>query len=436
MSKARVGLFRNAMTLASAQVLNLGLVFIGRIVLARLLGVAAFGAFGAALNAVTVLSRVLSFGSASASQFYAGKGDFDRKQILGTSLAISSIVSLFAGAILSATHGMVASTFFSEHPSGLIAYQALVWFVPLVILTMNLGVLLIPFGLVGKYGQTQVLQGGMFLVPCVILALFVPGLQASVIGQALVWVATFAFVSWHLWRTARGLSFCAELAHQMVKYGFKAWPNVCLNIGIARIATLIAAIYLGSVELGIFVLAMNLVEAACSPQIAAGQLILNRAASGSESGATLRMMRLSVGYFACVAIVLVGFAWTLLPLVFGREFAPVRDVIGIVAITGAAHAMMKTIANFAAGQGKPQLATLGLLFESTALAVLLPTLAPQFGIIGVAWAGAVSALLGWLTAGIQMRKLSGSGLKSQLVPTSADIIELSQHVNQLVKKSA
>jgi O-antigen/teichoic acid export membrane protein len=181
---------------------------------------------------------------------------------------------------------------------------------------------------------------------------------------------------------------------------------------------------------------MNLVEAACSPQIAAGQLILNRAASGSESGATLRMMRLSVGYFACVAIVLVGFAWTLLPLVFGREFAPVRDVIGIVAITGAAHAMMKTIANFAAGQGKPQLATLGLLFESTALAVLLPTLAPQFGIIGVAWAGAVSALLGWLTAGIQMRKLSGSGLKSQLVPTSADIIELSQHVNQLVKKSA
>lgn len=436
MSKSKVGLFRNAMTLASAQVVNLLLVFLGRVVLARLLGVGAFGAFGAALNAVTVTSRLLSFGSASASQYFAGKADYDRKAILGTSLAISSVISLLAGIALLFAQGQIANVFFAEHPSGLLAYGVLAWFAPLIILTMNMGVLLIPFGMVNKYGQSQVLQGGMFLIPCVIFSTFLPGLQASVIGQISVWIAAFAFIGWNLWRVTGGLSFNRDLAYQMVRYGFKAWPNVCLNIGIARIATLVAAIYLGSVELGIFVLAMNLVEAACSPQIAAGQLILNRSASGSDSLATLRMMRLSVGYFVFVSILLVVFAWTLLPSLFGHQFGPVREVIGIVAITGAAHGMMKTIANYAAGQGKPQLATLGLLVESVFLAICLPFLATRFGILGVAWSGAISAFAGWVTSGIQMKRLSGSGIAVQLFPNGSDILELKTQINQMVKKVA
>ncbi len=422
---------RGASWLSGTQVLNLLIMLISRIVLARVLGAQALGAFSAATNAMSVSSRVLSLGTASATQVMASRRGLERGSVVGTSLVLAGGVSLLASAVLLSTLSYFQQWFFSGHPEGMSAMVVMAWYVPVIVLSMNLGVMLIPFGNVRSYALLQIVGGGAFVVPCLILLQFYPPIQAAVISQVIVWSLVLVGTVYFLRDQLKGLRFDSGLAREMVSFGLRSWPNVCLNIGIASFATLFGARYLSPVELSLFVLGMNIVEGLFTPYGAMGQLMLTKVARDQEAGIekTAIFLRLSVVAFLGMATVFGAVGFWAVPLVFGGEFAPAYAISMALFVTGASHALLKIMANVFSGLGHPQRTTLALAVELTAFFIALPYLA-SLGVWGLVGASVFAAVVGWWVAATQFCRLAEIGFAKLLLADRGDFDELRTQVRR------
>ena len=415
---------RNASILGFTQVLNLVLTLASRIVLSRLLGPASYGAFGAASNAMTVSSRVLSLGTASATQYYSSKTAVARSAVVGTSLGLAGIVGLLSLGGTFLLLKPLESWFFSAHPSGMQAVMLMAWSMPLIVIAMNLGVMLVPFGNVRAYSILQLIAGSTFVIPCLILVRFMPPLQAAAWAQVVVWSSVFLCTFWFLRRDLKSLQWSTPVAGQLMRFGLASWPNVCLNIGIASFSTLFGARYLSPEQLSVFVLAMNIVDGLFGPHVAMGQLVLSKSAGEEELAQpkVMQLMRVSVGLFAGLFVAVAVLGGVVIPFVFGAGFASSYPVCLALLATGASHALLKTMANAFAGAGRPGLTTFALAVEVSSLIGLLSWWG-VYGIWGVVAASVVAAVLGWGIALAQMCKLYGVSPSKLVWPRRMDWTE-------------
>ncbi|MBL8059145.1 MAG: lipopolysaccharide biosynthesis protein [Chthonomonas sp.] len=423
--------FRNATILGGAQIVNILLALVSRVVLSRALGAANYGAFGVSTNAIGVTSRVLSLGSASASQYFASKPSVSRSAVVGTSFGLSVLISVFALGGQYLFLSLLQDLLFPKHPSGMQAVLMMSWSMPFVVLAMNLGVMLIPMKKVRAYGILQLLSGGAFVVPCLILLPFLPPLQAAVWAQIVVWASVLGATLWFLRGELRTMRWSNELAIDLLKFGFRSWPNVCLSIGIASFAVLLGARFLTPIELSLFVLAMNIVEGIFAPHGSLGALILSKQASDAAAGdAIMRMMRVSVGLFLCLFVVLAVTGYWLIPLVFGTEFRGAFSVTLALFGTGVSHALLKTMGNAFAGAGRPGLTTGALVVEVVTLVGMLHVLGPM-GLWGVVLASVGAATWGVITGLIQMCSLYQARIGDLLLVKKNDWAALRRRSAQL-----
>lgn len=398
---------RNAAWLGGAQGLNLLFTLATRVLLARLLGAASFGAFGAALGAATLLSRALSFGSATASQVFASRPGRDRGTLIGTSLALASAVAVVATGIGFLLLGWIQATLLANHPGSGATLALLLAFLPVVIISMNLGVMLIPFRQVKAYSVLQLVGGSAFIVPCALLSLALPPIQAAAWAQVTLWLTVLIATTILLRDDLKTLRVDWDLAREMVAFGWRAWPNVCLSIGLASCAVLFGAPFLSPVELSLFVLALNIVEGVFSPHASVGQLMLSKAAADTQDayGKTALLVRLSWVAFLGVGALMAATGWWLIPTVFGREFTTAYAVTLALLVGGAAHAIVRLLGNVFAGVGQPARTTRTLSAEMAAFLVLLVGLG-QHGLWGVVAASSGSAVVGVVVGLDQFRRLS------------------------------
>lgn len=430
----RHSFFRSASILGVAQVINMVLALASRIVLSRALGVSSYGAFGAATNAMSVTSRTLNFGSASAAQYFASKTAVPRHVVVGTSLVLALTVSLIALAGQFLILRLMQQQFFGQHPEGLQAVLLMSWSMPFIILAMNLGVMLIPLHRVREYGLLQVISSAAFVVICLALLRFMPPLLAAVWAQIAVWGAGLVATIWFLRGELVHMRWNFSLARQLLTFGFKSWPNGCLSIGIASFAVLFGARFMSPVELSVYVLAMNVVEGLFSPHMALGALVLSKQASEEDAAQpkVMRLLRVSLALFAGLFGMFVMFGWWLIPWVFGPAFSASFSVSLALFVTGASHAMLKSMGNAFAGSGRPELTTWALLGEVAALGGFLWAFGP-LGIWGVVSASAAASLVGWSVALGQMRALYGVSVNDLIVSKRGDW-EALRH--QVLKKAA
>ncbi len=425
---------RSASLLGATQILNLVLTLISRIVLARYLGPVSFGAFGAASNAMSVSSRVLSLGTASGSQYFASRAGHERGALVGTSLVLAVAVGMLS---LGATFLMLPvlqTQFFATHPQGMQAMLFLAWSMPVVVVAMNLGVMLIPFRQVRAYSAIQVLGGLAFLLPFLVLVQFLPPMQAAIWTQTMVWVTSLLAIGWFLREDYRALRWDGELALELVRFGLKSWPNVCLSIGIASFSTLFGARYLSPVELSLFVLAMNIVEGLVAPHGAMGQLVLSKAAyeEAKSNPKVLRLLRVSVVLFLGVGLGLTAAGGLLIPLVFGSDFGDAYPICIALFTTGVLHALMKVMGNAFAGAGRPGLATASLGGELVVFFGAIFWLGP-YGIWGVVGATVLASVAGWVISAEQMRRLAGASWGELVVARRDDFVELRRQLSKPAK---
>lgn len=415
--------FKSAAILGASQVAGIGLTLVSRIVLGRILGTEFYGQFGVALNAITVASRGLSGGLAPAIQYEASRPDAEKQKVLGTAVALGLMATLLSTWALVLLKPWILSVLLTDHPaSGVVFNQMVNWF-PIVIFTMFLAVVLVPFGRVREYGIVQAGANLPFLLAALGFSAAGWGaIEVALWAQVVAWIVMFSVVLWGLRGALRGLAYDPATARTMLSFAAKAWPNTLLFVGVARIATVVGAGFMTEIEASWFVAALNLAEGILSPHSALGQLILSRAANKSEAGleTTLRVLRLSLPAFGILILVALLAGHPLLWL-FGAGFVGAYPVLLVLLITGCAHALVRVYANFFAGRGAPNRITGPLVVEFMVLLGGVILLGPRFGLWGVVAASASAALLSWALSIHKMSKTEGCSPRQQLSVTREDI---------------
>lgn len=427
---------KGAVILGASQSTNIALTFLSRIILTKILGVAYYGQFGAALNAITLGSRALSLGLAPASQYYASVPGNEPKKVIGTSAVLAFASGLIATLLLWLGTELIAQWLFKEHPQAASAFRMMLPFLTLVMMSMNLGVVLVPLGKIKQFGILQI--GGMLplIAAAAILNQFCAPLVTAAYSQATAWVYVLTFLIWHLRQHIASAQFDPVLAKKMIRYALVAWPNVFLNIGVSRTATLAGAMYMTKPELSWYVLGLNLVEGLVAPLTSMGQLMLSRSATGEDhaDSTSFRAIRLTFPFILMLWILAALFGWPVLRYIFGADYVGAYPVMLAMLATASSHSVIRLYSNIFSGRGKPQAITPSLIIEFSALLILIPILGQRTGMWGVVVSSISATLLGLMVAIFRMKKLQGIGYRSQLIANAADYKMARQVFQDMFKK--
>jgi O-antigen/teichoic acid export membrane protein len=429
-----VRLFRGFLLTSASQVANLAAAVVTRVVMARLMGPAGYGGFGVGLNLVTVTSKVLAFGSAPAVQYNASKGQESRgdclRTVLGLGMVLGTAVAAFSVLVLPGFLG----DYFNQQPVAASVYPFLALGVLPIVLGGVLASLLIPWGRIFAYAVIQLVPGAFTLVFFgVSLAVMTP-LAAAVAGYLVAWGTGLGYNLWVLRGEMRGGRFQWSLATRIVRYGLVVWPNVVLAIGAARTAVVLGAGYVAGADIGLLVVALNLVEGVLAFHAPMGQLLFTRVSERERQSfaITQESMRVSVFVMVVVSAAFVAAGRPILLVLFGGQFAGAWHLALILIGTGVCHSLMRVLNNFLAGMGLPSRNTITLAVETALLLVLVPVLAHSGSVVGLAVASVCSAFVGLLVATVQTCRIMRCSPTALYATRRADLLKLHRRVRRLL----
>jgi len=388
-------LLKSFLLTSICQMINLGAILVTRILMARTMGPAAYGGFGVGLNLTTVLYKLLSVGIVPATQFYGSKEISKDISFIKTILAVSLCVAL---AILLIGIGVVPwllSSYWQKQPIGYQVYTTFALFLPFIILGDVLSILFIPLGRILNYNTVQLIGGSLMPVLFSLGLFFLVPMNSAVASQIAIWIIIFLYDLWFFRKVIFAGSFDKSLAHDMTSYGLKTWPNVLLNVGAARFAVLYGASIITEVQIGYYIVAMNVVDGIFSFHAVLGQFLLSRVSKQENEsyGGIQMVMRISCVVLAMICLLYLCFGKLLVEIFFGKNFVQAFQISLIILIMRFAHALHGILSNFLAGMNMPTRNTFTLGSEMLLLFITVPLLTTRYGVYGLSWAAALSAIL-------------------------------------------
>lgn len=394
---ATASLFRTSTITLLFQILLVGLGFGISIILARWLGASGRGAYTLMLLTAMLLARFGSLGIEVSNAYYAAHRDAPLPAMIANSLLVCLVVSVV---LLGATFGITQLPAVQDYlarndvPFPLFAAMVSIAF-PASLLSFFF------FGLL--QGREHVLgfnsiQTTLNLVQTIMLLIFVVGLQWGLAGA--VWgyvISSLASVSVGGWFLSRITSFSLRpdlallrrsLSYALVSYG----TNVALFLNY-RIDQFLVGYFLGAAEVGLYIVAVNLVERLWMIPESIAKILFPRTSSRGTAEANIMTPRVARTVFLMLLLLSGGLAVVAKPVVlllFGEEFAPATAALWWLLPGGVALGYGKILMNDLAGRGKPQLGLLGAVISLILMLALNPIFIPRWGIAGSAVVSTIS----------------------------------------------
>ncbi|MGQ0663930.1 MAG: lipopolysaccharide biosynthesis protein [Pseudomonadota bacterium] len=245
------------------------------------------------------------------------------------------------------------------------------------------------------------------------LAAILANLAALAAGLALAWREGWVALRPRL-----------EVMKELVVYGAKVHLGEMLNSVRQRLDQAVVALWLPAADLGLYVVALTVANA---PSLL-GQTIANVAfpkVSQQDSAAGKaevfgRYLRFALALAATASLALFALADWLVPLLFGRPFAPAAAIVGIL-ILGAVPLAGKLMFMAALKAWNQPLAigraeVSGLVAAVVSLAALLP----RFGLWGAAWSLVIAQTAATLHMSVSLSRRLDLRLAVLLRPTPDD----------------
>lgn len=396
-------------SLVTSTTIAAGLILIERVLLAGILGPARFGAFGLALNAMTVLSRVLSLGLASATQYFASRGERPA-DTLQTCLAIAVVVGGASLGLAVAGVPLLGVVIFRGQEEGFSTFATMVWFQPVILLGMVGSMFVLGRARTRAYAVLQIAPELLFVLVLTGAWLTGAGLSAALAAQLLGWgsLAVFALIA--AFPNWLGGSVDAAIARDVISYGLRSWPGVILSFGVVRVAVLTGARYVPPEALGHYVLAASLAEGLVLVQGILSQLVFNVISSRQPAAAQLALlvMRLSTWGLVGLVAVVATLGRPLFTLVFGSAFEPSWTILLVLLATTITRGLFRLQLGVLAGHGRPGVGNIAQGVELGSLLILIPFAATRFGVTGMAYAAVASSGAGLLTSTMTVRRMTGA----------------------------
>jgi len=386
------------------KVISLILLLLSRVILARLLGPAGLGSFGSALNLTTIISRWGSAGIGPATQFMSGKYRDSKNSILTYAITVSLLLGVANILLIQMWGKEIAAWQFSENPPAQQIFRQLFPFLPIIILSMTLPILLLGAGRFKSYSLTQIIP---LLVQTLILlsAFWRKGtIDMVVTAQICYWLSTVLIGFIYIGFQNFDIRLDRALLRTYIKLALSMWPLVIFQFGLTRLPVLIGSQYLEIRDLGHYLLALNLAEAFFLVHTSITPIVFNKTISEKSCPAFLaRSIRFSNLILLTAFIITCIIGKPIFTTLFGEDFNLSWALLLRLFPWVLVHGMVSILLNYliAAGERCFVFCTQSLAF--VILIILGTVLSPHYRAAGLCLAGFSSSLTAFILAFLIIR---------------------------------
>jgi O-antigen/teichoic acid export membrane protein len=414
-----------------AHVATFGLGLLTTALLTRALGPEGAGRYGLATTFASLMASVASLGLGPASTYFAARRTHPLPVLLGTSLFLSAAFGL-AGA---AVGGGVAALFGDAllPGVGLPVVLATLALVPATLLWLTMRFTTLGLGRIGQVNRADV---GCVLFQLLGMALLTVLAGLRELGAVLGMTAGTLLATAMLWSPLRGEAGPVRwrpdgaFARDALRYGVQAHVANIIQFLNYRADVFLVGGYLGAEATGYYTVAVALAERMRVLSQAAGLVLLPRVAAEADEETRRRftplVMRAVLLLSVPPALLVLLLADWIVRLLASERFLPslaaFQVLVPAIVLLGAAS----VLANDLAGRGRPlansALSAVGLVVN---IGLNLWWI-PAFGILGAAWASAVSYSLHFVLQVLLYCRISRNSLADVLLPRAADAVALWQ----------
>jgi O-antigen/teichoic acid export membrane protein len=176
------------------------------------------------------------------------------------------------------------------------------------------------------------------------------------------------------------------LVQKLISFGVRAWIGAVAGILLSRLDQVLITPLVGTAELGIYAVAVNIGDVPLIITLAVGAVLLSADAAKNDNVRLGAASRLTLAAnFVCAGLIAVSMPlWV--PVVFGAEFAGVYLSAGVLLATAVLGAPGSICGIALIARGKPEARSMALLAALLANVAMLFALVPSMGAIGAAYA--------------------------------------------------
>jgi len=395
------------------------------VTIARVLGPEGKGIYVLAALLPSLIVTFGNLGIGPATAYYAARGEFPRKLILGNNIFLSIVISS-----IGLVAGLIMIIFFRQSLFQGVAARYLyltLTFIPVQIFSSYVRYVLLGIQRIKEFNFIQLMQA-VFFLGFVAVALLV--LKTAVTGTIIACLLSWLFVDLILLRKTMGivggvdLSINKSYIRHSVTYGIQAHLANILGFLNYRIDMLLVNGFVGAAAVGTYSVAVGIVEKIWIVSQAASTVLFPKVAAESDEERrkefTPLVARTVLVVTALTAAVLAVFSrWIVLTLYSDAYLPSVRALqvllFGVVAMSAG-----RVFSNDISGRGFPGL-NVYIAVAAVAVNVVLNILwIPKYGIVGAAWASTVSYTASSIGALFIYCRLSDNRLIKIFLPQKSD----------------
>lgn len=396
------------------------------VILARVLGPEGRGVYTLALLLPALIVTLGNMGVGSAAVYYVARGEYRRQEILGNNVLLSLAIGGFGICI-----GLTIALYFREklfpNVSLGILSLALV-LVPLEMFFLAINNILLGVQRILEFNYVQV--GQSFLL-AVFVALALLGLKTGVTGAVLAGILSWVIIDIVVFILAKKqvggveISLNTRYLRRALLYGVQTHIANVLGFLNYRLDIFLINIYLGPTEVGLYAIAVGLVEKVWMISYAASTVLFPRVAAETEDERkkefTPLVARAVLWTSTALVMVLAILGSWIVKVLFSDAFLPAVNALRPLLVGIVTLSVGRVLANDIAGRGYPRFNIYSGIVAVATNVVLNILWIPKYGIAGAAWASTVSYTVSFFIALFFHCRLSGNRWYKVIIPQSGDM---------------
>jgi O-antigen/teichoic acid export membrane protein len=421
--------FSNSMYTFGRQIVNAVLALLISVLLARGLGPQGNGIYSLVILVPVVTLSVLNLGIGPGTVYVTGKKRYSTKTIIGSTVFLAAILAVVGSVLAFLIINFYSETLFPGVPKSL----------------LNLILISIPFYFLID-AAISLMQGFQDfiafnlihlltrIINLVLLVIFLFVLKVGNVGAIVAWIGTYIILLISIpfttgeihWRTLWELRVGKAAIREIVGYGVRAHPANLATFLVYRIDRFLLNLLVNPAEVGVYVVAVGLVERLWMVSSSVSTVLFPRIADSKETESAKKTLTTLVSRYVLwiTAILGIGMAVLSRPLVnilFGEQYSRAVGAM-VVLIPGVILlSVSRTLSSDIAGRGYPEFNSYVAVASLIANVTLNLLLIPRLGLLGAAAASTITYSLTFIVKLIIFSSLSNVSWKLIIVPQKGDL---------------
>ena len=420
-------------------VTNVGITFVTRVftfvigtatsvIIARALGPKGQGVYSLAILLPLMIITFTNLGIARSTVYHIGKDKYALKNLVGTILTSSFIISM-ASIII----GLLIVFFFNNLvfpniPQAFLLFSLLL--IPFQLFySQSLSGILLGIQKIKEYNVIAIIQSSLMLA---LATFFLIGLNCGIIGAITANLLSLLFTTiitflWLFKFSDVPFSFRLDknILCSLFGFGYKVYLGTTLAFFHLRIDQFMLNSFLNPVAVGFYVISVGIVERLWMLSQAVSTVLYPKVVSMKTEEQRNRFSpvvarnTLFITLIGAFIIFLLS-KWLIL-LLYSERFLPSVVPLQILLIGIVAISVERILANDILARGKPMINTCITFIALIANIILNIILIPRFGVGGAAWATSISYSFNAIIKIFVYRKLSGNSVSEVIIFKKSDI---------------